>query len=65
MFLDDERVTLASEPGGIMATWRLYARQRTPSPKLWVDAWLAAFATCGGFQFVTLDNGFSQFPAMN
>ena len=63
--MDDDRVTLASEPNGILTKWKLYARKQVSSPKLWMDAWLAAFATCGGLQCITLDKGFSQFPDLD
>lgn len=64
-FLEDECVAFASEPKDVMATWRMFSEQRTASPKLWMDAWLAAFATCADFQLVTLDKGFSQFSGLN
>ena len=34
------------------------------SPKLWMDAYLAAFAIAGGCQLVTTDQGFAQFPSL-
>lgn len=63
--LDDECITLSQEPENIMTTWKTYACQNSASPKLWMDAWLAAFAICGGYKFVTLDKGFSQFAGLH
>jgi predicted nucleic acid-binding protein len=31
------------------------------APKLWSDAYLAAFAIAGGYQLVTFDRGFKQY----
>lgn len=40
------------------------ALRDTASPKLWMDAWLAAFAICAGLQLVTFDRGFAQFAGL-
>jgi predicted nucleic acid-binding protein len=45
--------------------WRTFASRETASPKLWMDAYLAAFAITGGFQFVTTDAGFRQYPNLD
>lgn len=35
------------------------------SPKLWMDAYLAAIAITGGFQLLTTDQGFKQFAGLD
>lgn len=35
------------------------------SPNLWTDAYLAAFAQCGGLRLVTFDQGFSLFKGLD
>ena len=62
---EDERITFANEPAGVDAVWKAQALRCTPSPKLWMDAWLAAFAIQSGFQLVTTDKAFSQFKGLN
>lgn len=64
-FLADPRISFALEPPGIEDTWKAFALRKTPSPKLWMDAYLAAFAVCSGFQLVTADKGFSQFKGLD
>ena len=62
----DERITLRSEePGGIDGAWRSFALRDSASPKLWMDAYLAAFAVAGGLRLVTTDAGFSQFDGLD
>jgi predicted nucleic acid-binding protein len=38
---------------------------RTASPKLRMDAYLAAFAIIGGHPLITTDQAFTQFPKLN
>lgn len=63
--LADERIAFAEEPRGIFEAWMRYADARSPSPKRWMDAYLAAFALAGGFQLVTIDRGFEQFKEVD
>lgn len=61
--LGDERVTaVAEEPPGLEALWRTFSARPAASPKLWMDAYLAAFAVAGGYTLVTTDLAFRQFP---
>ncbi len=53
-----------TEPGGLEARWRTYAAQTSASPKLWMDAYLAAFAVAAGCELVTFDRGLGQFPGL-
>lgn len=64
-FLAMDRVLLAEEPGTIRSEWPRLADTNTASPKLWMDAYLAAFALTGGFRLVTTDRGFKQFKGLN
>lgn len=63
-FMADERITFANEPAGVQEAWKALALCETNSPKLWMDAWLAAFARCSGFQMITTDKAFSQFKGL-
>ena len=53
--LDDARIGLTPEPFALEPEWRKLTSQDKPAPKVWTDAYLAAFARAGGMQLVTLD----------
>ena len=57
--LADERVSFLSEPFNLESEWRKMTRQiisrDRPTPKVWTDAYLAAFAKTGELRLVTLD----------
>lgn len=55
------QVCLRDEPPGVSALWRAMASRATASPKVWMDAYLAAFAIGGGLRMVTLDADFKHF----
>jgi uncharacterized protein len=55
------QVVLRSEPEGVFELWRQFASRDAASPKLWMDAYLAAFAVAGGTNMVTLDHDFKSF----
>ena len=59
--MSDPRVAFAEEPEGIEARWRAFTQRRSFSPKVWSDAYLAAFATAASLELVTFDKGFAQF----
>ena len=63
--LADERIVWVAEPSGLEASWRKLAGGSKASPKLWMDAYLAAFAMAGGHQLVTTDKGFKQFKGLD
>ena len=46
-------------------TGERFADSIAASPKLWMDAYLAAFAVVGGFKLVTSDKAFKQFKGLN
>ncbi len=55
------QVVWLAEPPGIEAEWKRCACLPTSSPKIWMDAYLAAFAIAGDLEFVTVDRDFTQF----
>lgn len=62
----DDRIIMVEEPAGIEAGWaRLGATRRTASPKLWMDAYLAAFAQAADCRLVTSDKAFRQFKGLD
>ena len=46
-------------------TWKSLAIRDSNSPKLWMDASLAAFAMSAGCQMITTDKAFSQFKGFD
>jgi toxin-antitoxin system PIN domain toxin len=64
-FRADRRCGFVKEPGDIEAPWKRYASRGSTSPKLWMDAYLAAFATAAGHRVVTTDKGFKQFKDLD
>lgn len=53
--LSDERIQFAPEPFALEQEWRKVTMQDQPTPKIWTDCYLIAFARAGGMQLVTLD----------
>ncbi|MGH7920829.1 MAG: TA system VapC family ribonuclease toxin, partial [Candidatus Dormibacteraceae bacterium] len=63
--LGDDRVAfLEREPADLQTRWSTLATRDSASPKLWMDAYLAAFAIAGSFQLVTTDSGFRRFSGL-
>jgi toxin-antitoxin system PIN domain toxin len=63
--LEDERFRfVADEPSGLDADFQRYTRGRRFSPRLWTDAYLAAYAHAGQLTLVTFDHGFRNFPGL-
>jgi toxin-antitoxin system PIN domain toxin len=58
-------VAYREEPAGLVPLWHRLAALPSASPKVWMDAYLAAFAVAGGLQMVTLDRAFSQFAGVS
>jgi predicted nucleic acid-binding protein len=52
---DDERIQFYEEPFTLEPEWRKLTNQSQPTPKVWTDAYLAAFARAASMQLVTLD----------
>jgi len=59
--LRDAGVIIVEEPPGIEKVWQDLTQGSQLSPKLWNDAYLAAFALLAGYEIVTFDRGFAQF----
>jgi uncharacterized protein len=55
------QVSWQAEPQGIFEKWRALAAIDSASPKVWMDAYLAAFAIQSGLRIVTLDKDFKNF----
>ena len=53
--LADERISFAPEPFALEPEWQKLTAQDRPTPKVWTDAYLVAFAHAGGMRLVTLD----------
>lgn len=54
-------VTEIDEPPGVASLWHQLATRDTASPKVWMDAYLAAFAIAGRLEFLTLDRDFQTY----
>jgi toxin-antitoxin system PIN domain toxin len=65
LLADDRIVLRATEPAGVESRWRELAGRDAASPKLWMDAYLAAFAMAGGHTMVTTDGAFRQFDDLD
>ncbi len=57
------KVCEREEPPGTVALWHRLAARETASPKVWMDAYLAAFAMSSGLRLVTLDSDFKTYEA--
>jgi toxin-antitoxin system PIN domain toxin len=54
-------VSTLEEPSGLESRWLELAGLRSASPKVWMDAYLAAFAILHDMELVTLDRDFRNF----
>jgi uncharacterized protein len=59
--LSDPCAGFLTEPAGLEELWEQLSSRESASPKLWMDAYLAAFAINSGCALVTFDQGFRQF----
>jgi toxin-antitoxin system PIN domain toxin len=64
-FRTDQRIAFVSVPPSIDAVWEQLAVRGSSSPKLWMDAYFAAFAIAGRYKFVTTDTAFRQFTGLD
>jgi uncharacterized protein len=55
------QVRAQDEPPGTTVMWHTIAALSTPSPKVWMDAYLAAFAISGDLRMLTIDKDFQNF----
>ena len=61
----DDRIGWLDEPGGLELHWKKCSGRRWASPKLWMDAYLAAFAIAGKYKLVTTDKAFKQYKGLD
>lgn len=61
----DKRISWVAEPSHLEIHWKRLCSGSKASPKLWMDAYLAAFAITGSFQLVTIDKAFRQFKGID
>jgi uncharacterized protein len=62
--LQDPRTEFTGEPLGLEHAWRRFSMGNSFSPKIWNDAYLAAFAYSGNYKLVTFDGGFKQYSGI-
>ena len=62
--LRDDRFRYHAEPDATEVALRRFTQTRQKSPRLWQDAYLAAFAVTAGLQLVSFDRGFRQFAGL-
>src|SRR5262249_55061312 len=55
---------LPASPQGVENHWRGFTQHRSFSPKLWNDAYLAAFALAAQLEAVSFDTVFTQFQGV-
>lgn len=65
LLADDRIVMRAEEPTELESLWKEFTVRDPASPKLWMDAYLAAFASAAGWRMVTTDAAFKQFPGLD
>lgn len=59
--LADPLTGYADEPRDLESNWRAYTQQESFTPKVWSDAYVAAFAQAAGLEVVTFDRGFQRY----
>ena len=59
--MEDDATGFAQAGEGLEPVWRELAVGDKPALKLWMDAYLAAFAFTSGMRLVTLDEDFRDF----
>jgi len=62
--MGDERFDFSTEPMNLEQHLRRYTTGERISPKLWQDAYLAAFARAAKYHLVTFDGGFQQYEGL-
>ena len=62
--MGDERFDFSTEPVNLEQHLRRYTSGGRVSPKLWQDAYLAAFARAAKLHLVTFDEGFRQYEGL-
>ncbi len=55
------RIVFENEPTNVSECWHQLASIETASPKVWMDAYLAAFAICAAIPLITFDRDFKKY----
>jgi toxin-antitoxin system PIN domain toxin len=64
-FLEDSRIGFILEPLGLDHFFRLFTSDSLYSPKVWNDAYLAAFAVAANAQLVSFDRAFQRYKQLD
>lgn len=64
-FMSDERIDFVEEPPDLIDKWRGCSVKANYSPKIWNDAYLAAFASTGRLKLLTFDKGFRAYEGLS
>jgi toxin-antitoxin system PIN domain toxin len=59
----DGRIVFLPEPDDLEKEFRSRSRLSSPSPRVWADAYLLAFASVAGLKFVTFDRALTSHNA--
>lgn len=59
------RRSLAKAPPDIEDAWAKLPATSTPSPKIWMDAYPASFASCAGYTLVRTEAAIERFPSLD
>jgi uncharacterized protein len=65
ILLTVSRIAFHSEPENLEPHWRSFTASSTFSPKVWSDAYIAAFGVSAGLRVVTFDTGFNQYSGLS
>lgn len=60
-----DAIAFAQEPGGCDALLAAWADHGLITPRLWTDAYLAAFAVTGAYRLVSFDRDFERFERLD
>ena len=64
-YAEDPRIEFVLEPLGLEHLLRRFTSGSEYSPKVWTDAYLAAFSVGGGARLVSFDGGFRQYEQLD
>ncbi len=64
-FLEDSRIEFTIEPFGIEQFFRRFTSDSSYSPKVWNDAYLAAFSVTTNARLVSFDKAFQRYKPLD
>ena len=64
-FLEDSRIGFILEPLGLDHSFRLFTSDSSYSPKVWNDAYLAAFSAAAKARLVSFDRAFERYKQLD